>query len=590
MKGTAKPYPYLVGIAVAILLAGCNESVKQAVRVYPPAPAPAHAPAERTMLLPTLVRPPVPFLTTEPRPAVDALIEKVQAAYEAGKKDYQAGKIDQARRDFDQAVDLILSSGLSVDADPDLEKLFDDMAETIHTYELETSKQTSAEGEADVVEGSESDESAPIEEIANMNLPSAPMPGLEAKAEQELMSVPHDIPLTLNDSVLSYLSFFQTNKGRLIVETGLRRAGRYREMIRRVLREEGVPLDLIYLAQAESAFQPQAVSRAGARGLWQFMPFRGKEYDLDRNFWIDERSDPEKSTRAAARHLRDLYQMFGDWYLVMAAYNSGPLNVIRAIQRTGYADFWELLRRNSLPKETKNYVPIILALTLVAKQPARYGVQVEPEAAPKVDRVKLGHSIDLRLVSDAIGEDVQTVHMLNPELIRTTTPNDSDFELCVPAGSGDRLFKEIASVPPSKWPSWRLHRVEGGETLATIARQFRVTPASITSVNELNPHGRLDPGTKLVIPARPASTKLVHYRVQRGDTLERIADRFAVTVGELKRWNHLRDNHPPRGARLKIYPGGMAPSRSSDKTSEHASEAKLHPASAQATPLRPRDK
>jgi len=581
MKGTA-PYPCFVGIAVAILLAGCNESAKQAVKVHPPAPAPA--PVERTIPLPTLVRQPVPFLTPEPRPAVDVLIEKVQAAYEAGQKDYQAGKADQARKDFDRAVDLILSSGLSVDADPALEKLFDNIAETAQTYELQASKQASDEGEDMSGEESDSGDQAPIEEIANMDLPSAPMPGLEAKAEQELMSVPHDLPLTLNDSVLSYLSFFQTPKGRLIVENGLRRAGRYREMIRRVLREEGVPLDLIYLAQAESAFQPLAVSRAGARGLWQFMPFRGKEYDLDRNFWIDERSDPEKSTRAAARHLRDLYQMFGDWYLVMAAYNSGPMNVMRAIERTGYADFWELHRRNSLPKETKNYVPIILALTLVAKQPARYGVQVDPETAPKVDRVKPGHSIDLRLISDATGVDVQTLHTLNPELVRTTTPNDPDFELCVPAGTGDQLLKEIASVPPSKWPSWRLHHVESGETLATIAHQYRVTPASITAVNRLNSHDRLDPGAKLVIPASPASTKIVHYRVRRGDTLERIADRFAVTVSELKRWNHLRDNHAPRGARLKIYPGGMAPSRSSDSRPERASEAKLNAASAPSTP------
>jgi len=590
MKARAKPSPYLVGIAVVILLAGCDESVKQTAKVHPPAPAPAPARAERTVPLPILVREPVPFLTTEPRPGIHSLIEKVEAAYEAGQRDYQAGKIDQARQDFDHAVELILSSGFSVDADPALEKLFDTIAETVHTDELEASKEASYEGEDTTGEESDSGEQAPIEEIASMELPSAPMPGLEAKAEQELMSVPHDLPLTLNDSVLSYLSFFQTPKGRLIVENGLRRAGRYREMIRRVLREEGVPLDLIYLAQAESAFQPLAVSRAGARGLWQFMPWRGKEYDLERNFWIDDRSDPEKSTRAAARHLRDLYQMFGDWYLVMAGYNSGPLNVMRAIERTGYADFWELHRRNTLPKETKNYVPIILALTLVAKQPARYGIQVVPEAPPKVDRVKLGHSIDLRLVSDAIGVDVQTVHMLNPVLLRTITPNDPDFELCVPVGMGDRLLKEIAGVPSAKWTSWRLHRVEGGETLATIARQFHVTPASITAANELNSHDRLDAGAKLVIPANPASTKLVRYRVQRGDTLEGIADRFAVTVAELKRWNHLRDNHAPRGARLKIYPGGMAQPRSSDSMPKRASEAKLRPASAHNTHQQPRDK
>ena len=209
-----------------------------------------------------------------------------------------------------------------------------------------------------------------------MTLPAGD-PRLALKAEKELISVPHDLPLTVNDSVLQYLSFFTTTRGRAIVEHGLERAGRYNDMIRRVLKEEGVPQDLIYLAQAESAFQPQAVSRAGARGIWQFMPYRGEEYDLERSYWVDERSDPEKATRAAARHMRDLYDMFGDWYLVMAAYNSGPLNVARAIERTGYADFWELQKRNALPKETQNYVPIIIALALVAKDPALYGVQVD---------------------------------------------------------------------------------------------------------------------------------------------------------------------------------------------------------------------
>src|SRR4029077_7690266 len=142
------------------------------------------------------------------------------------------------------------------------------------------------------------------------------------------------------------------------------------------------------LAQAESAFLPDAVSNKGARGIWQFMPYRGQEYNLKRSYYTDERSDPEKATRAAAHHLRALYGMFGDWYLVMAAYNSGPLNVVKAVERTGYADFWELHKRNALPQQTRNYVPIILALTMVAKDPARYGVHVEPEAPPRFDVVR----------------------------------------------------------------------------------------------------------------------------------------------------------------------------------------------------------
>ena len=254
-----------------------------------------------------------------------------------------------------------------------------------------------------------------------------------------MISVRHDLPLTVNDSVLQYLSFFTTTRGRAIVAHGLDRAGRYDVMIRRVLKEEGVPQDLIYLAQAESAFQPQAVSRAGARGIWQFMPYRGEEYDLERTYWVDDRSNPEKATRAAARHMRDLYAMFGDWYLVMAAYNSGPLNVQRAIEHTGYADFWELQKRKALPKQTQNYVPIILALALVAKDPARYGVQVSPEKPPKTETVALAHSISLELVADACGAEVDDLRLLNPELLRTVTPNGPGFPAGAAAGHGEKF-------------------------------------------------------------------------------------------------------------------------------------------------------
>lgn len=537
------------GLAVAISLAGCDDSVKQRVQVRSPAPAPVAV--NRTEPLPLAPSFPASFLQTNPKPVIDVLVAEVEANYQAGEREYQAGRVDQAKQNFDRAVNLILSSGIPVDSDPRLAKLFDSLVETIHAYELETSQEANTEEPASVP--------APIEEIADLDLPTATPPGLAAKAGRELMTVPHDLPLTVNEYVLSYLNFFQTPKGRAIVEHGLERAGQYSGMIRRVFREEGLPQDLIYLAQAESSFLPRAVSRAGARGIWQFMPYRGKQYDLERTFWIDERSDPEKATRAAAHHLRDLYRMFGDWYLVMAAYDSGPMNVMRGIERTGYADFWELYRRNTLPKETKNYVPIILALALVAKAPALYGVHVAPEQPSQYDVVKPGHSIDLHLVADAIDTDVTTLQSLNPQLLRSTTPNDPDFELRLPSGSVPHFQSEIAAIPQEKWTEWRLHSVGDGETLAAIARNFRVTTAAILQANNLDPHEQLTVGTKLIIPARPhVTSKLVRYRVQRGDTLEGIADRFDVTVDQLKRWNGIRGNHAPRGARLRIYPGGLS--------------------------------
>jgi peptidoglycan lytic transglycosylase D len=352
-------------------------------------------------------------------------------------------------------------------------------------------------------------------------------------------------------------------------------------MISRVLHEEGVPQDLIYLAQAESAFQPLALSRAGARGMWQFVAYRGQQYGLRRTWWIDERQDPEKATRAAAQHLRDLYGLFGDWYLAMAAYNCGPGNVQKGIERTGYADFWELYRRNVLPKETKNYVPIILALTLIAKDAAHYGIDVEPESPATIDMVKPGRAIDLRLVAETIDVDVETLRALNPSLLRLATPDDPAFELRLPAGTAERFSAEIADIPADKWVSWRRHRVETGDTLTSIAKKYHVTAAAIGAANSLQPRGALEPGEKLIIPAASpqAETKrhLVSYRVRKGDTFLGIADRFSVDSDDLKKWNRLKANHVSRGMVLRIYTFGgtpeAKPARSRSKTKKATSVA-----------------
>jgi membrane-bound lytic murein transglycosylase D len=214
-----------------------------------------------------------------------------------------------------------------------------------------------------------------------------------------------------------------------------------------------------------------------------------------------------------------------------------------------------------------------------------YGIHVTPEKPRKCDVVKPAHSIDLRLVADAIDSDVLTLQSLNPTLLRSTTPNDPKFELSLPSGSAARFRAEIAAIPPEKWTAWRLHGVAEGETLAAIARNFHVTPAAILQVNSLDPGGRIGAGTKLIIPASPQATgKLVRYRVQRGDTLEGIADRFAVTVAELRRWNGIRGNRAPRGARLKIYPGGLSagppPASKSSPRKANSSETKTESASA----------
>jgi membrane-bound lytic murein transglycosylase D len=549
-------------------LAACNDTVssKQA-KAHPPAATPAPAPEFTRESLPFPEH--TVFLTSlyDTRPHVDILIDKVQVIFDTAQKEYKSGDFDKAHADYDRAVELMLASGFQVDSDPRLSDLFDQIGETLHSYER------SAKQEADEEEEG-TGTPAPIDSLADMTLPKGD-PRLAAQAEKELMRVPHDLPLTVNDSVLQYLSYFTTTRGRATMEHGLDRSGRFNDMIRRVLKEEGVPQDLMYLAEAESAFQPSAVSRAGARGLWQFMPFRGEEYDLDRTYYVDERSDPEKATRAAARHMRDLYDMFGDWYLVMAAYNSGPMNVVKAVERTGYADFWELQKRHALPKQTQNYVPIIIAMALVAKDPVLYGVQVAPEKPAPVDVIHPAHAIDLRLVADATGADLDDLRELNPEMLRSVTPSDPNFELNLPAGYGEKLLNVIGQVPEDKWTTWRLHTVEQGETLSDIARHYRVTVAAIESANHLEAHAVVPAGFMLNVPTAPAAVRLVHYRVVRGDTLEGIAERFDVSVAQLKRWNNIHGESVPRGSRLKIYAGG-----SGDDSAHSVSAAKsaVHPA------------
>jgi len=567
------------GVALTLSVVGCDDSAKHTTaqtRVPTTRPAPQTSSAAAATILtgtPPFALPKLPLATpshtqiayfrTIQRPLAapvnnESLISRVEEKFASGQQNYKAGHLEAARKDFDEALDLMLESGRDLNSDPKLSELFHRVVDTTYTYELQAFQAGDGFQEAPAVP-------APIDEVAEMTFPVDPR--LKDRAESAAKNLSHDLPLTAPDEVLSFLNFFQTPRGRAIVEAGLRRQGRYKEMISRVLKEEGVPQDLIYLAQAESAFQPLALSRAGARGMWQFVAYRGQQYGLRRTWWIDERQDPEKATRAAAQHLRDLYGLFGDWYLAMAAYNCGPGNVQKGIERTGYADFWELYRRNVLPKETKNYVPIILALTLIAKDAAHYGVQVDPETPVATDVVKPGRAIDLRLVAETIDVDVETLRSLNPALLRLATPDDASFELHLPAGSAEKFSAEIADIPADKWVSWRRHRVESGETLGSIAKKYKVTPAAIAEANSLERGAGLDPGEKLIIPATQAQVDakrhLVSYRVRKGDTLLGIADRFSVDSDDVKKWNRLKTNHVGRGMVLRIYTQGSLPETAS---------------------------
>jgi membrane-bound lytic murein transglycosylase D len=378
----------------------------------------------------------------------------------------------------------------------------------------------------------------------------------------------------LTDQVAGFINYFSTPKGHEILEHALVRGGRYRPMIEGTLREEGVPQELIYLAQAESGFHPLALSRVGARGMWQFMSSRARGYGLEHNLWVDERQDPEKSTRAAAHHLKDLYNEFGDWYLAMAAYNSGPGTVQSAVKRTGYADFWELYKRNVLPKETRNYVPIILAVTIMAKNPAQYGLaDIVPEQPVPYDSVRIDYSVDLRLVAQCIDVSPATLQDLNPSLLRLDTPKDQIFELHLPVGTRDQYLAAIEPVPAPMRVWWRYHEVAEGDTLPSIARTYRTSLTAIEKENHLLADDELNPDSKLIIPIPPgqhAATEdgasyarhTTRYKIRHGDTVQTVADNFSLPPTMIRRWNHLKGDSL-RGRRivyvhLPVTPNALA--------------------------------
>ena len=475
-------------------------------------------------------------------PAAD-LIARVEKEYQSGQDNYRAGHLEAAKQNFDAAFNQLLGSGFDLRSDDRLARELDRILDGINGLELAALQQ--GDGFAE-----QKSEPAPIDE-ANELTPTVD-PTIKAKAEAELKSTHSDLPLVMTDPVAGYINYF-SNRGRGTLEHALARSGRYEDMIRHTLQEEGVPQELIYLAQAESGFHPLAVSRAGARGMWQFMGTRAKGYGLERSWWVDDRQDPEKATRAAAHHLKDLYTQFGDWYLAMAAYNSGPGTVQSAVKRTGYADFWELYRRNVLPKETRNYVPIIVAVTIMAKNPAQYGLDsVVKEKPVPYDTVKIDYPIDLRLAAECVDVTTSDLLDLNPSLLRLTTPKDRAFELHLPAGTADKFQTAVASIPADKRVWWRYHKVQSGETLASIARTFHTTAKAIAEANDLNNKDlngdSLPPEARLIIPIAPGKQSdtstyahaITHYKVRKGDTVESVAENFGVSAKMLRGWNHLK--------------------------------------------------
>ena len=531
---------------VSLLPPGTAPSLKPAAPVAPAA-APTQAATPQSDEAP--LKPAAEPSSQEPSaPASDPvadLIARAEKEYQAGLANHQAGKTDEAKKNFDNALNALLSSNLDVRSDDRLQQEFDRIVQGVNElYPGGTGADAGSPQEAQ-----QPSEPAPIDETNGLT-PAADA-GVKAKAQAEIKNTRSDLPLMMTDQVAGYITYF-SGHGRGVFERAYARSGRYHDMIVSTFREEGIPQDLIYLAQAESGFHPLAVSRVGARGIWQFMASRGRGYGLHHNMWVDDRQDPEKSTRAAARHLKDLYNQFGDWYLAMAAYNSGPGTVQAAVKRTGYADFWELYRRNVLPKETRNYVPIILAVTIMTKNPSQYGLdEVVMDRPADTDTVTINYPVDLRLVAECVNSTPGGLQDLNPSLLRLTTPREGKFELHLPAGTKDEYETAIASIPADMRLWWRYHTVHSGDTLATLARNYHTTAKSIVAANHLD-DTELEADAKLVIPVAPGkhpisdqatyARRITRYKVHAGDTVETVAENFGVSPQMLRRWNGIRGN------------------------------------------------
>lgn len=445
-------------------------------------------------------------------PDTDQRLNRADSHLSAGRQMYFEGDLSGARREFDAAVDTLLEAPENAPDHRRIERRLDEICDLIYRFDVE--KLGSGLNQQDAIVF----DKAPIDEISHMTFPVDEK--LAPKLAQELHSTTSGIPLELSDPVLSYVHYFSSDRGRSILLSGLRRSGRYKDLVERIFAEEGVPQELLFLAQAESGFLPRAVSNKQAVGMWQFIAGTGSMYSLGRGLAYDERLDPEKATRAAARYLKDLYAHFGDWYLAMAAYNCGAGAVDRAIERTGYADFWELMKRHALPHETQNYVPIIVAMTIITKNPKDYGLEsVDLDAPVQYDSIHLTASTNLNLIADATLQPLSVIRDLNPSLLREVAP--AGFDVHIPQGSADTTQAALDTVPAESRQAWRLHHVQAGDTLETIARSFHLTPDRVAAVNRST--DSLEVGDVLLIPA-------VYVDDARSARLKRKGSRASLAV------------------------------------------------------------
>ena len=524
---------------------------------------------------------------------ITQIMTRAEDHFRKGKLNLEDNKREQAREEFDRAVDSILESGFDVRASQRLQTYYLELVERIYREEVPLQQPTAPVNAQLVAQNTQTQdqktpppsqvgfrdqkfEPSPLDELSKLVLTDTEkqVSGEDLLAlEQAQKNV--NFTFTLNPLIQQFINYYQ-GRNRGTMENGLRRSGQYMKLARKIFVEEGVPVDITWLGQVESAWKPKAVSWAAASGLWQFIPSTGRMYGLRQNAYIDERNSFEQATRASARHLKDLAKRYnGNWELAMAAYNTGAGNIDRAISRAGSANFWMIYPY--IAQETRNYVPNILAVILIAKNPEKYGFKgIKPDSPMSYDVVQVPTATSLQLVADATDSNVEYIRSLNPELKRDTTPRGDLYNVRIPAGRAKQFASIIQRIAPERRESARLISVAPGEDWQSIANR---TGLSVAQLQSINSGVDLKSSTKLVSPSSgvkltkwvratapasdgPAAPGIEKIRARKGDTIARIAAARNLDANDVARLNGISvDAELRAGQEVKIPSSATAPSR-----------------------------
>lgn len=523
-------------------------------------------------------------------PRVAQVVERAEKHFKQGKLNLADNKREQARDEFDKAVDTVLESGIDVRSNPRLRDFYLQLVERVYREEVPLQQQPqTASGRVELASFNQQDAAPPAK------TPSAQVGFREQKFEPSPLDDLSKLVLTTDETnvkpedinaleeaksnvdfgfksnalIQQYINYYQ-GRGRATMVTGMRRSGKYMRMARKIFREEGVPEDIAWLGQVESAWRPTARSWAAASGLWQFIPSTGARFGLRQTAWVDERNSFEKATRASAKYLKWLANRYrGDWELAMGAYNTGEGNIDRGIGRAGAADFWRVYP--FIAQETRNYVPNILATILIAKNPEKYGfrkVEIQPDAPLSYDVVRVPSATSIQLIASMSETSVDYLRSVNPELRRDVTPRGESYDVRVPPGRGKQFAALLKRVPVERREQTaRIISVAPGEDIQAVAARNGTSVAQLQQWNagvDLNAGGRLIMpagnvrATSLVLRQRgnttaPAGSSLLTVSAQGGDTIAKIAARYSASADEVAKLNGVMLDTPlQRGQQIRV--------------------------------------